>query len=77
MIEVADILREHFSHFLACYNIPYEQYKAVNALINCRTAALGAMLIPAIPVVMKANPITYSLKLPQKHCLKLPLLTNF
>lgn len=42
MIEVADILREHFSDFLACYNIPYEQYKAVNALINCRTAALGA-----------------------------------
>ena len=42
MIEVADILREHFSDFLACYNIPYEKYKAVNALINCRTAALGA-----------------------------------
>ena len=42
MIEVADILREHFPDFLACYKIPYEQYKAVNALINCRTAALGA-----------------------------------
>ena len=42
MIEVADILREHFPDFLASYSIPYEQYKAVNALINCRTAALGA-----------------------------------
>jgi len=42
MIEVADILREHFSDFLECYSIPYEKYKTLNALINCRTAALGA-----------------------------------
>lgn len=42
MIEVADILRQHFPDFLDTYNIPYEHYKAVNALLNCRTSALGA-----------------------------------
>lgn len=42
MIEVADILRQHFPDFLTHYSIPYEHYKAVNALLNCRTAALGA-----------------------------------
>ncbi len=39
---VADILREHFSDFLTIYNIPYSHYKVVNALLNCRTSALGA-----------------------------------
>jgi len=42
MIEISDILRLHFSDFLDNYNIPYHYYKVVNALINCRTSALGA-----------------------------------
>jgi plasmid rolling circle replication initiator protein Rep len=42
MIEVADILHQHFSDFLNAYSIPYDYYKVVNALLNCRTSALGS-----------------------------------
>lgn len=40
-IELQDILSTHFPDFLKEHNIPYSHYKVVNALINCRTNALG------------------------------------
>ncbi len=40
-IEVADILREHISDYLAKYRMPPEHYKVVYDILNCRTAYLG------------------------------------
>lgn len=40
-IELADIFRSHASNFLQNHNLCPEQLKAFNAIMQCRTAALG------------------------------------
>ncbi len=39
--EVADILRDHLDGYKARYNLSLVQQKAVQAILNCRTAVLG------------------------------------
>ena len=43
-IEVASIFRQHFDEYLQSHHCTAEEFKAVNALIKCRTAALGGHL---------------------------------
>ena len=43
-LEVADIFRLHFDEYLQGHNCTAEEFAAVNALIKCRTAALGGHL---------------------------------
>lgn len=40
-VEVADIFRLHFDEYLEKYHCTAEEFAAVNAIIKCRTAALG------------------------------------
>jgi PHP family Zn ribbon phosphoesterase len=40
-LEVADILRVHFDEYLQDHHCTAEELAAVNAIIKCRTAALG------------------------------------
>ena len=40
-VEVADIFRLHFDDYLKTHHCTAEEFAAVNALIRCRTAALG------------------------------------
>jgi len=42
MMEVADIFRLHINGYLDHYTPTPEQWKVINDIINCRTAALGA-----------------------------------
>lgn len=39
--ELADVLRLHANSYIAKNQLSIEQHKAVNAILNCRTAALG------------------------------------
>lgn len=39
--EVADILHAHIGDYLEKFNMPKEHYKVVNAILSCRTPALG------------------------------------
>jgi len=41
-IEVQDIFTAHFGEYAKSHTLRREQWKAANAIINCRTAALGA-----------------------------------
>jgi hypothetical protein len=43
-LEVADIFRLHFDEYLQKYHCTPEEFAAVNAIIKCRTAALGGHL---------------------------------
>ena len=43
-LEVADIFRLHFEEYLQTHHCRAEEFAAVNALIKCRTAALGGHL---------------------------------
>ena len=40
-LEVADILRHGASAYRATHRLSAQQQRVVNALVNCRTAALG------------------------------------
>ena len=42
--EVADVIRSNQARFLKCYRPSREQYRVLNALVRCRTAALGGHL---------------------------------
>ena len=42
--EVADVIRSDLARFLKCYRPSREQYRVLNALADCRTAALGGHL---------------------------------
>lgn len=42
--EVADVIRSDGARFLKCYRPSKEQYRVLNALAGCRTAALGGHL---------------------------------
>jgi hypothetical protein len=42
--EVADIFRKHIGEYKRIHRLSYEQNKAVNAIMNCRTPALGGVL---------------------------------
>lgn len=39
--EVADVLRRHLADYQATHRLSLQQYKAVQAIMHCRTAALG------------------------------------
>jgi Putative transposase/Transposase zinc-binding domain len=43
--EVADILRKYLSAYLREHKLSYEQRQAVNAIMACRTPALGGVLL--------------------------------
>ena len=43
-LEVADIFREHFAEYRQQYGCSWEEIRAVNALVKCRTAQLGGLL---------------------------------
>jgi hypothetical protein len=43
-IELADVLAEHFGDYLKVAHCTAEQFTAVNAILKCRTAALGGHL---------------------------------
>src|SRR3989304_2334464 len=43
-LEVADILRKHLSDYRRGHKLSYEQNRAVNAIMKCRTPALGGLL---------------------------------
>ena len=42
MIELQDIIRTHIAEYLRNHRVSAQQLKVLNALMNCRTAALGA-----------------------------------
>ena len=42
--DVADIFRKHISDYKCAYRLSYEQSKAVSAILDCRTPALGGVL---------------------------------
>ena len=42
MIELQDILNAYFPDFAKQQQLPYEQYKVINALTSCRSEALGS-----------------------------------
>jgi hypothetical protein len=42
--EVADILRKHLKEYKQGHHLSYEQARAANAIMNCRTPALGGVL---------------------------------
>ena len=42
--EVADIFRKHLKDYKQTYKLSYEQVRAANAIMNCRTAALGGVI---------------------------------
>jgi hypothetical protein len=39
--EVADVLRRHLADYLGAHHLSLQQYKAAQAIMHCRTAALG------------------------------------
>lgn len=39
--DVADIFRKHIGKYKKSHRLSYEQHKAVSAIINCRTPAMG------------------------------------
>lgn len=39
--ELADILRQHGAAYRAAHRLTYQQNRAINAIVKCRTAALG------------------------------------
>jgi hypothetical protein len=41
---VADIFRKHIGAYKKTHRLSYEQSKAVSAIINCRTPAMGGVL---------------------------------
>jgi hypothetical protein len=41
---VADIFRKHIGKYKKTHRLSYEQHKAVSAIINCRTPAMGGVL---------------------------------
>ena len=41
---MADIFRKHISEFKRAHQLSYEQHKAISAIINCRTPAMGGVL---------------------------------
>jgi hypothetical protein len=43
-LELADVLAEHFADYLTVAHCTAEQFAAVNAILKCRTAALGGHL---------------------------------
>lgn len=42
MIEIQDILKTYFPEYAQKHKLPYYYYKVINALISCRTQALGS-----------------------------------
>ncbi|MCJ7432651.1 MAG: IS91 family transposase [Anaerolineales bacterium] len=42
--DVADIFRKHIGEYKKTHRLSYEQHQAVNAIISCRTPALGGVL---------------------------------
>lgn len=42
--DVAEILRKHMSKYRRTHRLSYEQVKAVNAIMQCRTPAMGGVL---------------------------------
>ena len=42
--DVADILRKHIGEYKKSHRLSYEQSKAVSAITNCRTPAMGGVL---------------------------------
>lgn len=42
--DVADIFRKHISEYKRTHHLSYEQSKAVSAILDCRTPALGGVL---------------------------------
>jgi len=42
--DVADILRKHIGEYKRSHRLSYEQLKAVSAITNCRTPAMGGVL---------------------------------
>jgi len=41
---VADILRKHIGEYKKSHRLSYEQSKAVSAILDCRTPAMGGVL---------------------------------
>jgi hypothetical protein len=58
--DVADILRKHIGKYKKTYRLSYEQQKAVSAIINCRTPAMGG--------VMKTCSVCKALEFHYKAC---------
>jgi hypothetical protein len=44
VLELADVFAEHFADYLKVAHCTAEQWAAVNAILKCRTAALGGHL---------------------------------
>ena len=42
--DVADIFRKHIGEYKRAHRLSYEQSKAVSAIINCRTPAMGGVV---------------------------------
>ena len=42
--DVAEIIRKHIGEYKRTHRLSYEQHKAVSAIINCRTPAMGGVL---------------------------------
>ncbi len=42
--EVADIFRKHIGEYKKSHRLSFEQSKAVSAIINCRTPAMGGVM---------------------------------
>jgi hypothetical protein len=58
--EIADIFRKHIGEYRRKYNLSFEQSKAVSAIMDCRTPALGG--------VMKVCPHCKELEFHYKAC---------
>jgi hypothetical protein len=42
--DVADILRKHIGAYKKTHRLSYAQHKAVSAILNCRTPAMGGVV---------------------------------
>jgi hypothetical protein len=42
--DMADIFRKHIGNYKKTHRLSYEQHKAVSAILNCRTPAMGGVL---------------------------------
>ena len=60
MDEMADIFRKHIGEYKRTHKLSYEQSKAVSAIMDCRTPALGG--------VMKVCPHCKELEFHYKAC---------
>jgi len=58
--DVADILRKHIGEYKKTHRLSYEQQKAVSAILDCRTPAMGG--------VMKACNVCKALEFHYKAC---------